>query len=436
MKPIDFLIMFENKNREYESALLLMQILEQRGHSVRLVQNNWSERVARIQYSPKVIVTPWCYDDADYDYFSAYVGGLGDGRFNLINLHCEQVVRGDTLKWYTPSGKSAEVYHCAWGDWYRDQLLASGIEGDLVCVTGSPRLDFFRREFSATGKSDLAPRYGLDSDRIWILIVGNFSSAFMSEDTLSQLSARGLGNQESIRELSMRTYEAVLDWLDRALSEPDVADRVNVVYRPHPSEPITDSLVRLTERYENFKCTKDLSIREWFQCCDAAFTWCSTSSAEAAHADIPILALRPYEIPAEERIDLVEELRQITSSEQFRDCVLDIAHGGVVETSPAFLAEVGKYYGESDELAAEKTAALAERCLLERSHVVRGAKRPGIDSYWRAAKYVVKMVLLRLGVLKHFNPVFAAQIDNLPSADDISAYESVVSKYWTRGDRS
>lgn len=432
MKNIDVLIIVENKNREYESAVLLAALLRKRGADVEIVHYRWSESAARLRYRPKLIVTPWCYDDVDYDYFATYQGGLPGGELNIVNLHSEQLVYSDAFEFYVPKGRSANVYHCAWGDYYRNVLLDAGVEKDLVRKTGSTRLDFFRESFSLSSKHELADEYELDPSKKWILFVGNFSLAFIESGPVEKLEARGVADDFSVRKQhSLSAYKAIVSWMHELLNEPDLLDQIQVIYRPHPSEPNTEQLAKMAEEFSALKVTKELSIREWFQACDIAFTWCSTSSVEAASAGIPIFALRPFDIPANEAIDLVENLDQLESSRKMISIVRSLCSGKSVHTNSNFLSELKKYYWQDSRLATELTADFVYDVLKKPYGAVKGRKRVSGTAIKLFLKLLVREALLKLGILGRIEDC-KTHIDNRLSPEDAQRAEELVGNYLSK----
>ena len=432
MQNIDVLIVFENKGREYESSLILKAAMELRGYSAEVVQLCWSEQLARWKYAPSVIVTPWFYDDVDYDYYTSYVGGLRDHGLKVVNLHCEQVVREDTVDWYIPKGRAAESYHCAWGPWFRDALLRAGVSENKVRITGSPRLDLFRKEFVVASKDELASQYGLDPAKPWLLLVGNFSGAFFDETALSRLRSRGLSNAEAFRDTTIRAYGVILDWLADACSQDDIAQCCNIIYRPHPSEPVSPELQALGDTFGCLKIVRDLSIREWFQVCDAAFTWCSTSSVEAVCANIPIVSLRPFEIPEEQRIDLVEHLEQLTTKESFIAAVRAALKDGGLETSEDFIREMSKFYSIDPEvLSTERTADFIADCLHDGEEPLQGRCFIPPLALYQGLKWLARRLLLATGMMGRIKR-FVSEVNNVLTPEEIARAERIVESYKLR----
>ena len=426
MKSIDVLIIIENKNRELESALLLKKILKGQGVSCELCQQGWSISAARFKYSPKVIVTPWCYDSKDLALMRSFRSSRKDGKVAIVNLHCEQLVFRDALDFYIPKGSVAGVYHCAWGPYYERILKEAGVSDELVCVTGSPRLDFFRREFASDSRSDLSSRFRLDINKKWVLFVGNFSSAFMDDATIDTLRSRGIDGGEGRRARALAAYEAMLSWMEETASTDDLQGDIEFIYRPHPSEPITESLLDIERRHSNITVIKELSIREWYQACDIAFTWCSTSSVEAVCAGIPIFAIEPFEMPESDVIDIVQGLDKVHSSFEMKVSIRNVLDGVNIVTNGHFVEDIKRYYRIDGDLASERTAALVMKALHTGEHSFESHITYRY-ALWMLVKYAAKLMLLKAGLLYHV-PKFKVWIDNKVTAGDFENARRVVDR--------
>ena len=62
---IDVLILFEHVARELESALLLERLLNSRGYKTKIIKVHWNDGLMHLKYKPKIVVTPWCYDNEE-----------------------------------------------------------------------------------------------------------------------------------------------------------------------------------------------------------------------------------------------------------------------------------------------------------------------------------------------------------------------------------
>lgn len=424
MKYVDVVIIVEHKNRELESAVALKVELERLGYSSIILQNSWGERYYATKISPKVVVTPWCYDDEDMKTLCVYHGQQEVG-FDIVNLHCEQITSDDASDFLLPSGKAKEIYHCAWGDYFKNQLLECGVNEDHICVTGSPRLDFFRKKYGdlCISKNQLAKDHDLDEKKRWILIAGNYTAAFMSDETLDILEKRGIGGARENSKLSADTYRVVLDWLDNVLASQD-ADNTEIIYRPHPSEPITKEIKELESKYKCFHVIKEHAIRDWLLSSDFMFMWNSTSSIEAAYADIPILALRPIEIPEHLKFELLDNIEQIRDYEAFECAFEEACLGQSNPNNDEFLEALDFYYRRNRETASAITAQFIVD-VIENGKRECISNRPALFGIRKGANYLIKLIAFKLGLLKRSRRYSIVANDRFDESD-ISAIEDAL----------
>lgn len=332
-------------------------------------------------------------------------------------MHCEQLVFQDALDFYVPKGSVAGVYHCAWGPYYEGVLKDAGVSDELICVTGSPRLDFFRKDFASDERPYLSTRFRLDPSKKWVLFVGNFSSAFMDDETIESLRNRGIDGGEGRRVRSFAAYEAMLSWMEEVAGADSLKNGAEFIYRPHPSEPITESLLDIERRCPNITVVKELTIREWYQTCDIAFTWCSTSSVEAVCAGIPILAIEPFAMPKSDVIDIVQSLDKIHSPYELKTVIKRTLDGASAETNEHFVSDISRYYRIDGELASERTAALVREALCTSDHLFE-SRITYPYALWMLLRYTAKLILLKVGLLCRMSR-FKIWIDNKISAKDL-----------------
>jgi surface carbohydrate biosynthesis protein len=401
-RDIDVLIIVEHLSRELESALLLERELCSRGYSAVVVFKGWNEGPASCFFRPKIIVTPWCYDDKDVEALSAYRGGFPDGSFDIVDLHSEQVTTPDGLSFVLPSGRAKDAFHISWGPFFMESLLADGVSDKRICIAGSNRLDLLRDEYRYLGasKAELSREFEIDFAKHWILFVGNYSAAFMTDERVSELEARGLLNAGENRNLSHRAYKESLAWMEEAVRDSNLRD-CEFIYRPHPSEPISEELESLGNKYEHFHIVKSRSIRDWFLNCDIDLNWCSTSSVEAAFAGLPVISLRPFEVPAHFRFDLLENIEQISSSSELRRMIRGVIDGNFKDINLSFVEAISRYY-KVDSTSATKNIADAIADLLS---VGKGRFSCNRRSFYCSRKvlgYVAKQTAYHLGVARKF----------------------------------
>lgn len=413
LTAVDVVVIVEHLNRELESALLLEEELQRRGFSVATVFKGWSEGTASVHLHPKVVVTPWCYDSLDIKALRGYKGGFSDSSFFIVDLHSEQVTSRDGMSFVLPSGEARNTEHMCWGSHFKEALLADGIAPNSVHVVGSNRLDPFRSEYRylSSSKEELAFGHSLDGGKKWVLIVGNYSYAFKTAEELARIEARGVKNARLNADVARRTYAYILKWAKR-LAEQDYAGGIEFIYRPHPSEPVSEELLDIESSYPSFHVIKDGPIRDWFLNAELAIMWNSTSSVEAAYAGLPVLALRPVEIPDTLKFDLLETIEQITSFEELDHMVRLAARDELPPLNEAFRDAIGYYYHKGEKSATVSIADVIQE-LISRGKGPFKCSRDAFYGLRKDAIYAVKELLYRAGVSKRIKRLRTLSEDHI-----------------------
>lgn len=402
-KTVDVVIIVEHLSRELESAFLLEHELIERGYSAEIVFKGWNEGPKSATLRPKVVVTPWCYDDCDVRTLCAYKGGFPDGSFDIVDLHSEQITSPDAINFVLPAGEARNVVHLCWGDFFKNELANDGIDPSLIHVVGSNRLDMFLNEYKhvSLSKDSLAERYSLDPLKPWILIVGNYSAAFFSPEKVAELVDRGIEHAALNSEVAESTYNVVLDWIARLVAEP-LSNDVEIIYRPHPSEPITERLVQIESKSTSFHIVKELAIRDWFLNSKIALMWNSTSSVEAAFSELPVLSLRPIEIPECLRFDLLEKIEKVKTYDEMIEAIELALNDELPSLNTEFKNQLNFYYARPEKSATSEIANIIDS-LIRRGKGSFNTQRP---LFYRARKelsYRAKEMLFRMGMIRGIN---------------------------------
>jgi len=397
---IDVLILYEHVARELESALLLKRLLKREKLNCVILKAHWNDGLMHLKYRPKIIVTPWCYDNEEIeDLCSEWRGGYPGDKIKIINLHCEQLANSNGLTYLIPKDRAKDTYHLVWGNYFKEILLKQGVEEKSIVVTGSPRLDFFRPEYRSLNKTkiELANNYNLNPNWKWVLLIGNFSAKNVSDEEIARAERKEYNALDQMVKLTKESYSAIVKWFAELLSRDENREGIEFIYRPHPNETITDEITAL-EKNTNFHVIKDLSIKDWIVNSDAAFGWCSTSSVEVVTAEVPIFNLRPFEIPESMRMPLVDDIEIISSAEEFNDILRMIRSDEIVDVNDLFKSSISYYYNQSEKSAAEITCDFIkdiyddeDRTFNTRYNYVKG----GI----KTIRYCIKASLIKMGIV-------------------------------------
>jgi surface carbohydrate biosynthesis protein len=288
-RDVDILIFLEHLNRELDTALLLKILLSARGYSVELASiyfDLW-ESVAGLR--PKLLIVPWAYSEVRK--YCRFEPQPGEG-FRILNLHHEQLGVESYLESHmAPRGEAEKTFHLAWGERFQKILKSRGIPENRIFRTGNPRLDFLRKDMNLfnPGRDELALTYGLDPEKRWVLVVGNFSIVSVSAKFIDEKVRQGRKDFPAHVARIRSLYAGIMRWMERLAHErPDV----EAIYRPHPAERLTEELKALAAGTANIHLIADRPIGDWILQAGSVFVWSSTSSVDALAADRPVFAVR------------------------------------------------------------------------------------------------------------------------------------------------
>lgn len=299
IKSVDFLILYELKNREFDNISLIKCELERRGYSV-IIQNTILSTNEPKKVDAKVLIIPWLYLDSHIKFASKYVVKLD----KLVNLQWEQVFRkaveyNKNSKRYNFEKLASQAVHISWGPKNRDRLINDcSVYPEKVRIIGDVSFDFLRKEFRNwfMPKSALLKKYNIDeNDKVW-LFISSFTYVEMIQEKLKksiELQAVDLNRFQSI---SIESQKIILNWFETILEEKS---DITIIYRPHPSEKLSELVKRLENKYSKFMIIRDFTIPQWIVCSDKILNWYSTSLGQILAAGIKCYLLRPVEIPEE-----------------------------------------------------------------------------------------------------------------------------------------
>ena len=298
MRDVDFLFVYEVRNREMDAVCLVGAYLEEKGYRVGYI-NTWDSLYHfQRRYDASVVILSACYDDKTYRYFTGHARSFE----KAVNLQWEQVLMNGVTRenaktdWDFSGEMPAETRHICWGENNRQYLMRRyGFPENNLRVCGYLPLDFYRPEFrNATMKREaLFTKHGLDPAKRTVLFISSFADLGKPAAEQAVLADDGLDEAENIR-LQNTSQRIILDWFRRlAAEEKDL----RIVYRPHPAEADNAALRQCEKEISNFHVIGEESIRNWIMNCDILCNWKSTSMIETFAAGKKTLILHPTEIP-------------------------------------------------------------------------------------------------------------------------------------------
>lgn len=294
-KSIDFLIIYERKNRELENAILLQSELERRGFVCKIAQFYDGAAFNIFNHNPPgVIVVPHLYDTNEVARVVARFGRPSA----IVNLQYEQVL---SEKWekhghHNPKGLAIYGHHVCWGWKTVDRLHNAGVPRDNLHLLGAIQLDLLRSEFTQpeNSRKQLAKEFCLPDAKAWNLFLSSFTYADIEEHRLAMNESVAGTNLSSFVKIHTKSRDEILIWFERIL-EIDV--ETIFIYRPHPDELNLEKVLKLQEKFDNFHVISAFAAKVWIEASDKIFSWYSTTIVESHFLDKAYSILRPYELP-------------------------------------------------------------------------------------------------------------------------------------------
>lgn len=320
---VDFLIIWEVKNREFENVCLLKCELERRGYTVALF-NTWNEAEEKYQcFDAQVAISPWLYSDLEVCFILAYAPKVR----KIVNLQWEQVIYNldeiNNGKILDIKGAARKAVHISWGKKNYEKLVKLvGIGEKNVKLTGSVTLDFLRKKFQDyyQTREQLFRDFKIPAESKTILFISSFTCVNLSKEELFQYEkAFGESAKEYIQ-LSVDSQAEIMLWFKSFIEKNS---EYTIVYRPHPAELSNPELLDIAKKFDNFFVIGDLSIKQWILVSDYIYTWCSTSVAEIFAANKNCCVLRPFEIPYELDIPFFHGTNFVRSFNEFEESLTD-----------------------------------------------------------------------------------------------------------------
>ncbi|MCC7447343.1 MAG: hypothetical protein IT324_08010 [Anaerolineae bacterium] len=320
-RPVDVIWVIEHVARELDVACAVKALVEQRyGLTVEILSIQANVRVVTRQWQPRLVVTPFLYG-AHLAAISHFIAFWHDPIY--FNLAWEQLFSKSTEKYKAIVGDFTKhhVIHHAWGDFFRQNLIAQGVDENLIVLNGQPAYKLYDEPYRQyfPSRAALAKRHGLNPDRRWIVFPENYSWAFYTDAGLEQLIAYGANRELTyqLRDFTQNSFAAVLHWCKTAATNHDV----EIILRPRPAHAaaLMDWKIRETigERPANFHVIKDGSVREWILASDAVVSSYSTTLIEAAVARKGAYMLEPYPFLESQHSDWHQYAARITTYEAF-----------------------------------------------------------------------------------------------------------------------
>lgn len=345
MKSIDFLILYEHRERELENACLIKIKLQREGYSVE-VRPIYSFNQNLID--AKVIILPHLYDEKQA---SEFISKYRTRECKVINMQYEQVLSADPKNsdYSIPKGIAQKGVIFAWGN----KEFSRYINTDQpVKRVGNISMDFNRNVFDKyfLSSEEIRNEFHLKSKNT-MLFISSFSMVNYSRDKIKNNYKDNYEEMCLFTDISKNSRKIILKWMEQYLIENNDVD---IIYRPHPAEEVDAELLLLQNKYDNFYIIRKYSIRQWIRVSNILLNWFSTSSVDAFYAGKKCILLRPIKIPHSLDVPFLEKCEAATS---YLEMIKSIKEKRNSEINSGMISD---YYGEKiSDLAIEK---FSEEC--------------------------------------------------------------------------
>lgn len=341
----DVVILYESKERELDSVVLLSAELKRRGFSAKIV-NTFSYQVKKQKkIETKVIVVPFLYDNLEiYEYVYKICGDVQ----HIVNLRWEQIFSGkdelDMNYFAYPKNYAGKAMHISWSDYLTELLVRAGVEKSNILTAGAVHMDFLRKDFRTyfLSRNEMAKKYNLPDEKVWKLFVSSFSYTTLNKEELKRYEQTVSDETYEFLEVQIKSKEAIIQWFEHYLQK--TKDDI-VIYRPHPAERNDSKLIDLERKYPNFRIIRDESFRQWLVVVDEVYNWRSTCIADAYFCGKKSYILRPFKLKESRELPLMNGMKFIENEEDFirlKECK---------DTEPENNKSIEKYYNKKETAA-------------------------------------------------------------------------------------
>ena len=375
MKKIDVLWLVEHIAREMDVACAV-KCLAQARYGVDITMRHIYLHANEVmkKYDPAVVVFPFLYRTSDLaidDYISVWPNAT------YLNLAWEQIHYKAHLKMKAPGDEFTRqrVIHHAWGDFYRNYLLESGVPPEHVFVNGNPVYQLYKSPYEQYYKPRdwLAHEYGLDDSSRWIFIPENYKWAFFDDGKIQRFANKG-GDLDEL--LNMRAFcQESLAHLLRWCNETARNGQLEIIFRPRPATMLQQMEAffgrHVGSPVDNLHFIKGESVREWILASDVVISSYSTSLIEAAVANKPIYMAEPIPIPESLHCDWYDYAPRLHSSSEFEEVCLTESDNGASKLR-LWAQEEMLANGDPIEGLADFVARLVEKTKISNADIEQG----------------------------------------------------------------
>jgi surface carbohydrate biosynthesis protein len=320
MNKYKIVIFYEHKAREYEFAYLLKLYMTHVGFSVRIQNIYCLPRLINLIHKPTVVLVPFFYNENDKKLLKSHF----ITKAIIINLRYEQVYpRFFYENKFAYNHKYLEkIFNLVWGEFSYKKLIEINLEDRKIFRLGHPVFDFCREHSNIyyETKEDLSNKYGLNVEKRWVLFLSSLTiNSLNANERLNFYTSNGFDKEQALTfiEISLKTKDKLIEDLISLSNERDYI----VIYRPHPSEDISQIVDSSRADIQNFRIISELSARQWIYCSENIINWLSTSVVEAFMLQKKFVTYRPFEIPNVFDYDFIDKSEIINNYKDLLESV-------------------------------------------------------------------------------------------------------------------
>lgn len=322
MKSVDFLYFIEHKARELDVACAVKYFLHfQYNISVEICSIVVDLEYTLMQFQPKVVVLPYCVSIKSLN-IEKIIEKWPDAKY--IDLAYEQLLGNAQKKFKAPADDFARKYvvHQAWGEFFKDFLIKSGVPGHNIFVNGNPSYALYQEpynNFYGDPRTSLSKWFDLHPEKRWIFVPENYGWAFFENHMLRDRIKRGFDpiHAYSYRDFAVESLRTATEWWCAGA----VLDDVELIIRPRPAIPREMFIEKIQGLVgslpDQLHIIKDGSVREWILASDIVLSSISTTLLEAAIANKSLYMLMPYAIPEFIHVEWNDLAPKIKSEDKF-----------------------------------------------------------------------------------------------------------------------
>lgn len=321
MKSI--IIFYEHKAREMNSILLLRDELVKRGNKV-LLYSYVFEYYEALDYMKKhpadFIIIPAMYTLRTYQLIIPFA--KINPQCSFINLHHEQISSDAILSSVMPRHELTRnnLYHFAWSENFKRQLMSYGVKEENIRVDGIARLDsIYATKGTVNNREKYANEFGLNPAKKWILYCE--TRDWVWENKNYEKFLKMTYGEELYKEYRYDQQTSLEHTIADFNKIPDsFFDEFEVIYRPHPG------IAYKPDMNKNIKIISKYSVYDWFTCIDANVVSYSTAAYESEAFGIPTFIDTVFAMNPKFALDGFDQYEHLNSLTEIKEKLENYNH--------------------------------------------------------------------------------------------------------------